>query len=63
MVRRQGGWRLGTVWFFVVEEVAKIRDGVVVDGGGWFEESIKRKVCNGVVTPIPDVSRKSGTCV
>jgi hypothetical protein len=31
-------------------EVAEIRDGVVVDGGGWFEESIKRKVCNGVDT-------------
>jgi len=50
MVRRQEGWRLGTVWFFVVEEVAKIRDGVVIDGGGWFEERIKRKVCNGVDT-------------
>jgi hypothetical protein len=50
MVRRQGGRRLGTVWFFVVEEVVKIRDGVVIDGGGWFEERIKRKVCNVVDT-------------
>lgn len=32
------------------QEVAKIRDGVGVEGGGWFEESILRRVGNGVNT-------------
>jgi len=42
---------LGPEWFFVVEgKVAKIRDGVGVDGGGWFKESIERRVGNEVDT-------------
>jgi len=28
----------------------KIRDGVGVDGGGWFDESIVRRVGNGANT-------------
>ncbi|KEH22809.1 hypothetical protein MTR_7g057840 [Medicago truncatula] len=41
------GGRSGSLWW---REVAKIRDGIVVDGGGWFEESIERRVGNGVDT-------------
>lgn len=39
--------RSGSLWW---REVAKICDGVGVDGGRWFEDSIKRRVGNGVDT-------------
>lgn len=41
-----GGLSSSLLW----REVVKIRDGVRVDGGGWFEESIVRRVSNGVDT-------------
>lgn len=41
-----GGLSGSLLW----REVVKIRDGVHVDGGGWFEESIVRRVGNGVDT-------------
>ncbi|KEH26926.1 hypothetical protein MTR_6g079500 [Medicago truncatula] len=45
MVRRQGGWRLGvggrsvSSWW---KEVAKIRDGVGEDDGGWFAGRVSK---------------------
>ena len=41
------GSQSGSFWW---REVAKIRDGVGVNGGGWFEESIERRFGNGVYT-------------
>ncbi|MCI47058.1 cysteine-rich receptor-like protein kinase, partial [Trifolium medium] len=40
-----GGGRSGSVWW---REISKIRDGVSDVGGGWFGESIERRVGNGV---------------
>ena len=48
-----------TLWW---REVAKIRDGVGVDGGGWFKQCIETMVRNGVDTfflDIPVVRRSS----
>jgi len=43
-----GGWsRSGSSWW---REVAKIHYGIGVDGGGWFEESLVRRVGNGANT-------------
>lgn len=41
-----GGLSSSLLW----REVVKIRDGVRVDGGGWFEDSIVRRVGNRVDT-------------
>jgi len=38
-----GGRSVSSWW----REVAKIRDGVGVEGGGWFDECVSRKVGDG----------------
>lgn len=44
-VNFHGGWGWsGSSWW---REVVNIRDGIGVDGGGWFEESLVRRVDNG----------------
>ncbi|MCI58641.1 cysteine-rich receptor-like protein kinase, partial [Trifolium medium] len=45
--RLADGGRSGSVWW---REVAKIRDGENVFGGGWFADSIERRVGNGADT-------------
>lgn len=57
MERSIGSWLLGMVlvvggrnlscWW---REIVKIRDGVGVDGGLWFDKCVSRKVGNGVDT-------------
>lgn len=47
MVRRVGGVRNGSSWW---REVARICDGVGVDGGRWYEECIVRKIGNETFT-------------
>ena len=39
--------RSGSLWW---REIAKIRDGVVGVGGGWFQENVSRKVDDGTYT-------------
>ena len=50
MVRRQGGWRLGAVVFLLGGEIAKIRDGVAGDDGGWFGERVSKVIGDGKST-------------
>ena len=45
MVRRMEGGREGgrsvSIWW---REIVKIRDGIGVDGGGWFADRVERRV-------------------
>jgi len=45
--RLKVGGRNGSSW---CREVVKIQDGLGVEGGSWFEESIQKKVGDGLNT-------------
>ena len=45
--RLRDGGRLGSAWW---KEILKIREGIGVEGGRWFEENIAKRIGNGLNT-------------